>query len=292
MTSQKSRILYVKKFPETQTDETHLASMADILPFLDRQGLIESGVDVVCDRGRRNEYFIGERVLEMPELKLLVDAVQSSKIISARKSKALIGKLMTLASAHQGKDLNRQLYVDKHAKPRNDKVLITVDMLNKAIGSGKQIHFKHNRKVYIFSPYGLIWNDDRYYAVGHSESHGKVITFRVDRIAAPTLTDDPATPKPEDFDLSKYAQTIFKMLDGPVRNVTLKCRNDMMKYIIDRFDESVVTKVYGDDADHFYAHVNASVSMTFFDWVFGFGGKIEIVAPDEVVLEYIDKKSK
>ena len=312
MSEKRNRILYVKRFLEEQTDEAHPAVISDILAYLEKEGisasrktvtqdieqLIESGVDVVCNAGFRHEYFVGDRHFELPELKLLVDAVQASKFITAKKSAALIKKLTAFASTQQAGELNRQLYVDKHIKTENERTYFTVDLLHAAINAGKQITFKyyeydrnkkkdykHNRHTYTFSPYALLWNSDRYYAVGYSDKHGKVITFRVDRIATPKLFDAPAVPKPEGFDIKLYTKSVFQMYDGSaLQRVTLKCENDLMKSIIDRFGEDVETEILDDG--HFTAAVDISVSQTFYGWVFSFGGRIQIFSPDIVASEY------
>jgi len=255
-------------------------------------------VDVVCNSGKRHEYFVGERLFELPELKLLIDAVQASRFISAKKSKALIDKLIALASVHQAAELNRRLYMDKQPKPDNENVYVTMDLLYTAVNAGKQITFKyyeydrhkqkvfkHNRMTYVFSPYGLIWSNDFYYAVGYSESHQKVVCFRVDRIAMPELTNRPAVSEPEGFDIANYAQSVFQMYDGPVQDVTLKCENSLMKSVIDRFGEDVDTEILDDE--HFLATAPVSASPTFFGWVFSFGGRMEILEPDNVVADYL-----
>lgn len=207
----KNRLLYIKQFLETHTDEQHPLSLAEITANIQQAGfpcctktvkkdieqLMESGVDVICNKGRELQYFVGDRHFELPELKLLIDAVQASKFISAKKSKQLIKKLTAFASHHQAAELNRTLYTDKQIKQTNENIFITVDMLHTAINSNTQIHFKyyeydhnkkkiykHKRKVYELSPYVLIWNGDNYYTIGYSASHGKIIKFRVDRIAA------------------------------------------------------------------------------------------------------------
>jgi predicted DNA-binding transcriptional regulator YafY len=254
---------------------------------------------VVCDTGHRHEYFIGTRQLELPELKLLVDAVQASNFVSAKKSNSLIKKLVNFVSKHQAGELRRQLYTDKHIKTGNERTYITVDMLHTAINAGKQITFKyyeyniqkakvfkHGSHTYTFSPYALLWNNDRYYAVGYSDKHKKVVTFRVDRIAKPELSDKAAAPMPKDFDIKLFTKSVFQMFDGAEpQKVTLKCENDLMKNVIDRFGEDIETKILGDE--HFLAVVEVSVSPTFFGWVFTFGGRMTITSPQSAVSEYL-----
>jgi len=304
MIEKKNRILYIKRFLEEQTDEEHPATIADILAYLESEGiatsrhtvvrefeqLAEAGIDVICNNGKPNRYFIGERTFEMPELKLLVDAVRASRFIPPRKSDTLIEKLSGFASGSQSGELRRSLYTDKQARPVGDKAYIIVDMLYTAesserkivckyfeYGADKKKVYRHNRQDYLFSPYGLVWNNDRYYTVGWSDSHGKIITLRVDRIAAPKLTDAPAAPKPQDFDMAFYAEGIIQMYDGIMRDVTLHCKNEMMKHVIDRFGEYVDTEII--DAEHFTARVRVPASPTFFAWIFTFCGGIRICKP-------------
>ena len=145
--------------------------------------------------------------------------------------------------------------------------------------------FKHNGQIYQFSPYSLIWNGDNYYTIGHSESHGKIITFRVDMMAMPTMTDIPAIPHPEDFDVSAYANSAFKMFDGPIEEVTLKCSNALMRKIVDCFGADVPVKPV--DTGHFHTIVTVAVSRTFFSWVFVYGNEMEIVGPKDLREEYL-----
>jgi len=312
MVENKSRMLYIQKFLFEQTDEEHPAAVADIMAYLSKEGipasrqavardielLIEAGADVVCNPGKPIVYFIGERNFELPELKLLVDAVQASRFIPPRKADALIGKLSGFASVYQAAELRRCTYTDKLIRPVSERAYLTVDKLHTAINTDRKItcryfdwnpdktrEYKHKRKYYQFSPYGLVWNNDRYYAIGWSDSHGKVITLRVDRIAAPKLTIELAVPKPAGFDIAYYAESVFQMYDGPVRAVTLKCENDMMKHVIDRFGENVKTVIL--DPEHFAAYVSVPASPTFFAWVFTFCGGIRIEAPEDILLDLI-----
>ena len=307
----KSRILYIKRFLEEYADEEHPAAIADILAYLadvdipasrktvaqDIGQLIESGVDVICNRVRQNRYFIGDRLFELPEIKLLLDAVQASKFLTVKRSKSLTDKLLTFASTHQADAFNGGLYLENYAKPENGQAYITADLLHKAIHSKKRVSFmyyeytpqkkkvyKHNRQVYEFSPWAFVWQNDSYYIIGYSEIHGKPTKFRVDRIAAPKLTDIGAVPAPEDFDLAAYVKAVFQMYDGDMLDVTLKCKNELMKSIIDRFGEDVDTKIA--DAGHFYVTVRVSVSKTFFGWVFASDGAVEITEPYEAVKAY------
>ena len=285
----KSRLLYIQQFLMEQTDEAHPVTTADIIKHLadvglaatrktivqDIEQLIEFDVDIVCNKSRQNQYFIGDRLFETPELKLLIDAAQASKFLTTKRSGKLIDKLLAHASCHQAMTLTDGLYFGNQVKPKNENAYITADMLLTAIGAKKRVQFmyyeylpdkkktyKHGRKVYEFSPWHFIWDSDKYYILGYSESHGKPITFRVDRIAAPKLTDTDAVPSPEDFDLARFVKSVFSMYDGSLLDVTLKCENALMKTIIDRYGEDVHTEIA--DSEHFFVNVSVSASKTFY----------------------------
>ena len=309
----KSRILYLKQYLEEYADELHPAVTGDILEHLSSKGimatrktvtqdidlLIEAGVDVVCNKSRQNQYFIGDRHFELPELKLLIDATQASKFLTAKRSRKLIGKLLALAGQHQRDDLAGGLYFDDYVKPKNESAYLTADLLLSAIGAGKRVRFKyfeyspekkreykHGQRIYEFSPWCFVWDNDKYYILGHSKHHGKAVTFRIDRIASPKLTALEAVPTPDDFDLAAYMTSTFQMYDGAVMNVTLQCANFMMDTIIDRFGENVQTGIV--NTTHFHTVVSVSASKTFYGWVFGMDGAVVITAPDEAVKAYAD----
>lgn len=147
--------------------------------------------------------------------------------------------------------------------------------------------FKHNGQIYEFSPYDLVWNNDCYYVFGWSESHGKVIKFRVDRMNTPMYSGKLFHDRPEDYDITDFCRQVFMMYDGKEQTVTLYCENSLMKAIIDRFGENVKTQKL--DCGHFSAEVQVSASPTFYSWVFNYAGKMKITAPKEVAKEYSDR---
>ena len=141
--------------------------------------------------------------------------------------------------------------------------------------------------MYVLSPYDMVWNSDAYYVCGYSESHGKVVTFRVDRMCRPELSESAFCPRPEGYDIGKYCRRVFSMYDGADCTVELKCENSLMDDIVDRFGEQVQTGRY--DSSHFTARVQVSVSPTFYAWVFTYGGQIEILSPEPVRREYAQR---
>lgn len=303
-----NRILLVLKYLRENTDIEHPATIRDIIEYLSQNGysvtrktvtsdindLISFGVDIDCQRSTQNRYFLDVRVFELAEVKLLVDAVQSSRFITTKKSKQLIEKLSTFVGPHQGEILHRQLYVDTRVKANNEGIYYLVDNIHTAIRERKKVTFqyleytqnkekvlKHNGYTYSFSPFALIWNDDCYYAIGFSDKHSKIAKFRVDRMVGLTITEQVAEKKPEDFDVSDYFSQVFSMYEGKEQDVILRCDNDLMKHIVDRFGEKVYTAPLDDK--HFCAKVTVSLSQTFYGWVFSFGGKMKIASPEEAV---------
>ena len=318
----KPRILCLLKLMERYTDEEHQLTTSELSELLEKEyGIavhritfkrdIESlqamGYDIVETRSSQNKYFLGSRDFELPELKLLIDAVESSKFITASKSKTLIDKINNLTSVYQKDKLKRNNYVVKNVKPNNEQIYYIVDAINDAINQRKQISFqyyeytglkkkvlKNKGEIYKLSPYHLVWNGDYYYVLGYSEKREKVISFRVDRIAnTPEILDKECHLKPKDFDLTEYTKSVFFMFGCKKTRVELRCDNSLMKTIIDRFGEDVTTLAY--DMESFKVIVDVEVSPTFYGWLFGFDGKVEILNPKNIKNEYnqmIDRSFK
>ena len=309
----KKRLMLMKEVLEKYSDEDHPLTTAQIIEILDKEygmkihrttvsrdiaDLEEMGVDVQSQRSTQNRYFVGSRYFELVELKLLIDAVASSKFISENKSYNLLSKLSNFASVYQQESVKRNIRIESRIKSDNERSFYIVDRINEAINRGKKIKFKYydydvnkhkklrnDGKPYVFSPYTLVWNGDYYYVVGYSDKHKNIGNFRVDRIdSAPEILNDMAVPMPADFNISEYIRKVFQMYDAKRETVQLKCTEDMMKVIIDRFGEDVETKVV--DENHFIAIAEVALSPNFYGWLFGFGDKIRLIGPDYVVEEY------
>ena len=305
-------LLLLRQYLYERTDEQHPASASDILAFWQQHGiqagrksvytdielLQNAGMDIVCVKSSQNKYFVGQRLFELPELKLLVDAVESSRFITEKKSTALIKKLGHLTSTAQAEQLNRRIYMGGTPKPENESIYYNVDTIRNAVQKKQQITFqyfeytpkkekilKHDGYKYRFSPYAMIWNRDCYYAVGWSEKHGKIAQFRVDRMTAVEPLEQTAV-QTLDFDPAEYVRKVFGMYPDNLCTVELLCDNEVMRSVIDRFGENVRTETV--DEQHFRATVEVAPSPPFFSWIFTFGGKIRIISPLTVLEEMRD----
>ena len=302
------RLLRLLQLLETDSDAEHPISTPDCIRLLkerwdidafritigrDMEALAMAGYDVRTIHSTQNKYYLGTRTFEQAELKLLIDAVASSKFITASKSKVLTDKLAAMANVHQAGDLKRNISLADRIKPKNEHIYEYIDVINRAINERRKISFlyftwtaakrkrpKNDGKPYIFSPYTLTWNGDCYYMVGWSDKHEKIATFRVDRISKPPkLLKDAAVKKPKGWSIADFSEKAFQLFDGERTTVELLCHEDAMNSVIDHFGEQAKTKPVDDT--HFLLTAEVSLSPTFFAWVFQFGGKVQIQGPAE-----------
>ncbi len=310
----KARLVVLAQMFYVMTDENNTMTSPQILEYLEAHDvpanektlrgdirlLQELGMDIVKIVSRPNRYFWGERLFELPELKLLIDAVASSRFITKKKSSELSKKLSSLASGPQKKALRRQIQATNRVKSNNESIYYMVDTINAAINRRKKIEFQYSDyspklkpvlrgdgEVYELSPYALLWNEDYYYVVGWSDKHANVSTFRVDRMVMPKMLEEKAVKRPEKFSVDDYSKPIFDMYEGNERvAVRLEVRNDLAKYIVDRFGTSLETEAVSDD--RFEVTVEVSLSPTFYAWVFQFDGGIRILSPQKAVDAVVD----
>ena len=318
--NQKLKILYLMQIMLQKTDELHGISTAQIIQELAKAGieaerksvyrdialLKEYGMDIVCQKGKTVTYFLASRTFELPELKLLVDAVQSSKFITAKKSEQLIKKLETFLSVWQASSLSRQVVVANRIKNMNESIYYTVDTIHEAIAQDKQItfqyfewqistqsgqtvsrHLKKGGARYQVSPWALIWEDENYYMAAYDESACMLKHYRVDKML--NIAVLPLARVGQDvfgkLDLATYSQGIFGMFGGKPERVTLQFHNRLVGVVIERFGEN--TFIHRQGEEHFVVHVPVVVSDQFFSWVFSFGKNAKILAPREVQQRFL-----
>lgn len=308
----KLRPLYLAKILYEMTDEDHYLTTAQLIQILEGKYGIKAhrqtikaeiellkqfGLEIEEVKSTQNRYNLYGRTFDAPELKLLIDAVESSKFITASKSKELVKKISSLASDQVAATLTRNVSCEGRIKPGNEKIYFIIDTINEAINANKQISFqyfqynvrkeqklKHNGEPYVITPLHLVWNGDYYYMVGVYDYKQQIGTFRVDRIAKrPVIL---GTPAPSDFNIDEYINTTFRMFNSEHAEVELICNNEVMDSIIDKFGADVTT--YANDMTSFRAIANVAVNHVFYSWVFGFGGKVKIKGPDDVRKKYME----
>lgn len=308
--NQKLKILLLKDYLEQHTDEQHPASMAELLSYLadngisaerksiysDLQALEDYGLDLIRIGGKNAGYYVSSRNFELPELSLLVDAVQSSKFLSEKKSLELIKKLGSLASTHQAKSLRRQVTVAGRVKTMNESIYYNVDRIHEAINHNSQISFryfewgvdreKHFRgDLRTASPYALCWDNENYYLVAHTATHG-ITHFRVDKMTSISQTGiaRTVTEETKNIDLADYAKQVFFMFNGQKVTVRLRFHNSLVGVVIDRFGRDVM--LIPDGEEHFCFTTDVVLSPMFLSWLIGFGARVKILSPDSVVNAY------
>ena len=319
--NQKSKLLHLARILNRQTDQEHPMSLQRMMDLLQAQGidvrdrkslyddldtLRVFGMDIEMQRdGRSVGYYVASRPFELPELKLLVDAVQSSRFITRKKTDQLISKVESLASVHQARQLQRQVFVTRRIKAMNESIYYTVDALHEAIDSGKQIRFhyfewalgrgrerveKRLRKDgawYQVSPWWLIWDNENYYLVAYDSQSRDVRHYRVDKMQDIALVD--ALREGGDllsrFDPGAYAGSLFGMYHGDLETVKLRFDNALIGVVADRFGREVFLSPDGEN--HFTVSAKVAVSPQFLAWVFSFGSQAEIVAPETVRQQFL-----
>lgn len=304
--NQKKKLIILKSIFHEKTDPDHPISVQELIDELalhgikaerksiyqDIEALRELGEDIITVKRKTTGYCLASRDFELAELKLLIDAVGSSRFITQKKSNQLIEKLSRLASVHERKGLDRKIYVSDRTKTHNERIYYNVDKIHEAIGSGTSITFKYfgtNAKkeriyrrggaYYTVSPRWLVWNESFYYLVGYDHVKGEIRHFRVDKMDGTELTGKKSEGLEAlaKFDISSYVNGTFGMFTGEPETVTLECDNSLAGVIIDRFGADTVFLC---DEETFRVTVKMTVSPVFLGWIIGFGGKIKILSPD------------
>ena len=302
------KILEVMRLLETQTDDEHALSVNDIIKALDEKGLSSErksiytymdhleafGLDIITSKESANYYHIGNRLFQLPELKLLVDAVQFSKFITKEKSKELIEKLQSLTSVHEAQKLVRDDMMTDRLKAKNASIYLNVDAIHEAILSQKRLRFRYfeydlqknivyrkNGETYTMIPEFLCWDDEKYYCVMYSESHEDHVIFRVDKMRDVVVLDSTHSKERKREDLEKYCTRLFSMFQGEEKRVKMRFQNDLVNVVLDRFGMDTDLLDQGDG--HFIIEVNLIVSQTFLSWMVQFEDKAQIIGPQDVV---------
>ena len=311
--NQKFKFTYLMKIMAEKTDDEHSLTMPQILEELEkyevsaeRKSIYEDfkdmsnfGIEVIKEqKGRETFYHIAGREFELAEVKLLIDAVQSAKFITQKKSKLLISKVKNFVSEHQAKQLQRQIVINDRVKTMNESVYYNVDDIHTAINQNRKIKFKyykwdidkklverHGGSYFFVSPWALLWDDENYYMIAFDDWDKKIKHYRVDKMMYIEVGNDERAGKEEfkNFDMAKYSKATFGMYHGEKTKVCIKFVNHMCGVFIDRFGKDTLFRKIDENHSELIADIN--VSPQFFGWIFSLGNDVEIVSPKEVVNE-------
>ncbi|MBQ8834054.1 MAG: transcriptional regulator [Oscillospiraceae bacterium] len=306
--NQKLKIFYILDYLKQYSHQEHPVRAAELMNMLERQhniscdrktvysditALQDYGVDIVSIPGKNGGYYIASRNFELPELKLLIDAVLSSRFLTEKKSRELIEKLCRECSVHDAQLMRRDVLVSGRVKSMNETIYYNVDAIQDAIGQNRQIVFryfdwgidgqrKYRDRDYQASPYGLCQDNENCYLLAHSPRHGAT-SYRVDRMQDIRLTEETRTPCPEltGKALTEHANKLFQMFAGDTTAVKLRFHRSLTNAVMDKFGRD--TMLIPDGEDHFVFTVNVAVSPMFLSWVIGFGWKAKILHPQSVI---------
>lgn len=316
-TNQKLKLLYLLKILNEKTDEDHCLSTQELIDELasydiraERKSIYDDieclnlfGYEIGYIKARKGGgYYLMERDFELPELKLLVDAVQSSRFITQKKSRELISKIEKLAGPYEGKQLQRQVFVVGRVKTENESIYYNVDQIHKAIqdnapilftylkwNSKKELEPRRDGKRYQVSPWSLTWKDENYYLIAYDDKQEKIKHFRVDKMSRITELSGESRKGVEAFgkiDIAEYTNRTFGMFGGETETVTLRLPEELVGVILDRFGKEIDIRRLPEDMVS--ARVRVTVSMQLYGWITGLGGKVVITGPEHVREGYRD----
>ncbi len=312
--NQKLKLYYLSRIMTEMTDDEHFITMPEIQKALeaydvtaDRKSLYDDleqlrvlGIDVIGEKSGRNYYYhVGSKQFEIAELKLLVDAIQSSRFITERKSNELIKKLTGMASNYEAAELKRQVFVRGRVKTMNESIYYFVDDVHRAITTNKKIRFEymkwnlqkelvpHRDRPYVVSPWALSWDDENYYLIGYDEDAGSIKHFRVDKIKNIEILDERRAGKEkfEEFDLAKYSRMSFGMFGGMPTRVRIAFEDSMTGVFIDRFGKDI-TILPAEISGWSETTVDVALSRQFFGWIYALGNKVRITGPEDAVDQF------
>ena len=313
-TNQKFKFTYLMKIMQEKTDDEHSLTMPQIMEELEKYDVTAErksiytdfqdmtdkfGIEIIKEQiGRETYYHVGSREFELAEVKLLIDAIQSSKFITQTKSRELITKIKSFVSEHQAKQLQRQVYINYRVKTMNESVYYNVDDIHTAINQNKKIRFKyykwdinkklvprHNGDWFVVSPWALTWDDENYYMVAFDNLDHKIKHYRVDKMMRISIEEEQRNGKEafKNFDMAEYSKATFGMYQGQKTKVKIRLANYMRCAFIDRFGKDITFRPV--DNEHSELHVDVNVSPQFFGWIFSLGKDVKVVGPEEVVEE-------
>ncbi len=316
---QQLKLLRLQQIFLQETDENHGLTMEQILERLaafgitaERKSIYENintlnqgGMDILREkRGGHTYYFAASREFETAELRLLADAVASSRFITAGKSDQLLKKLASLTSRHQGQGLRRQVHVASRIKNMNETIFYLIDDLNRAMEKNAAVTFcyydwvaekntlrrvaRHNGQRYTVSPWQLLWQDEFYYLIAFDHAVGSIRHYRVDRMGSISLTDQKRRGADafKKIRMEDYTARLFGMFGGETRRVVLTFPARLLDVMIDRFGKELSLQKSPKEG-YWTLRTDVIPSLPFYGWLLSLGPEVTLDAPAELKEEYL-----
>ncbi len=320
--SSKQKLLTLINIFETLTDENNVLSTSEIVDELASRGisserksiyadialLIENGYDIINVKTPKSGYFLASRNFQLPEVKLIIDAVQSADFITQKKTAELIEKIGSLVSQDQFEMLKSQLSMSNRVKTMNEEIFYTIDVLNRAIEEKKQVSFTYIRhkieagkkivmasREFTVNPYALVWSNDHYYLICNNPKYDNLMHTRLDRMRKVKITNAPVRSFEEvseyrgEFDVADYSNKMFNMFSGRVCPVEIVCKNEMLEDIVDRFGENATIR--NEDSTRFFLRAEVGISEGFISWLMQYRNSVYLRKPEEL-RTYIKEKAQ
>ena len=310
----KVKLIKLLEILRQETDEAHplstkalLSRLTDIGIACDRRTLSkdiavlnENGFEVMSDMvGHDKVYYVADRSFSVPELKILIDAVQAAAFITEKKTDELITKIADMAGSHRAELLKKNMICFNTRKHGNESIYYNVEALEDAIQAHKKVSFfyfdldenlqkryRKDKARYIVDPSALIYNEDNYYLMCYSPEPDGIRNYRVDRMTDVKIEAEPVCDDSiiRETEVSDYTEQAFKMYTGTECNAVLQFDNSLIGTIFDKFGED--TKMIRVDKDSCVATVTVRVSPTFWGWLLQFPGRMKLLSPDSLIAEY------
>jgi len=267
--------------------------------------LNDSGYEIMCRRGRSNQYYVMDRKFSNPEVHILMDAVQAASFITSKKTTELVDKIANLAGSQKAMVLKKNIVQFNTAKSDNENIYYSVNEIVTAINTNRKIIFlyfdydsnhnrvyRHNGHHYVVSPYATIFADGHYYLVIYDKRYNKMTHYRIDRMDKVEIIEELADMPPEElaFDIAEHKKQLFGMFSGETTSVTIEMKSFLLDAVFDLFGNKTRILPYGDDKIRFTADVQ--ISDLFFGWCSSFGQNLKLIAPQHILEAYKEYTAK
>ena len=266
--------------------------------YKDIEVLNSFGYEVLCEKspGKSNCYCVADRSFDVPELRILMDAVQASSFITPSKTEILLDKIADLGGSHRAELLQSNIVRFNTTKSTNENIFYAISEINAAIENNKKVSFEYfdfnekhervyrkERKRYFVNPMATIFDDDNYYLIAYYANHPGVVHYRIDRMDMVEMVENQSRDiyNGEPIDLKHHKKTIFGMFQGEEQEVDFIANKSLLDVIFDVFGDSARLEPVGENSFRFKASVQTS--PTFYGWCLSFGDKLQVVGPDDVV---------